>query len=1155
MTTQRRDVLKLIGAGTAGALLPASVLAAPARAAGSTVVPLDGAWRFATDPGNTGEAAGWAQPGFDDSGWATLQVPGNWDVHDAWAGYRGWGWHRRTVASPAVAAGQVVRLRFEAVYHRARVWFNGAYLGEHVGGYTPFEFDVTSRLQGGTNTVVVAASNSYSIGAWWPWGGISRSVSLTVDAAVRVERQHVIATPDLSSGAGSVVNWVTLSNAGATARTVTVRSTYPWGAPAATVTVPARGTAEARLDSGVAAGAFELWGLDRPTLYTCDTTVTEGSTVLHGKADRFGFRKVEVRGTAIHLNGEPIRLNGYNRVGDDRVVGATEPTYLVRRDLDRMKASGAGLMRIHHVPQTPELLDYADEIGLLLIEEIPVWGSGANLDPANETTRGELRDMIRRDYNHPSIVAWSVANEIQGASEAGRTFVREMIAYIKSTLDSTRPCTYVSNSFGGATTPGAEALQYTDFACINMYGGFAGGADHVHGLYPDKPIFVSEYSSDSFSFPTTREDVDFRTTSDAAATAFPVRPWIVGSAHWTFNDYRSSFSGSSPNQVRGWGIQNVWGQRKRAYAQLQATNAVVRGLGITPATGLSLLTVTPRGSLGADAPARILRGHRLAWQVTDADGAVIDGRIVPLPDIAPGAATLQRAVRWSDPGTAVRQRLTLLSPSGHEVAVSTVDVRVPAAPVIRTVIAANGAVRVVFDRVANADNYRVLTSTGITGADTVNGFADLTGLTNGTAIQVRVVAVNGAGVSAASAPVTVTPAGTLALPPKIQDVVPIAGGFVLGFIVAPGAADHQVQAFSGTTLVRDLTTTLKGSVRVTTAATSVRIKGAGTVWSEEVPIAAPAFLTHGALTAADRLAVRITPHPVAERYEVTATGGGRTVIRVVESSAVELLTVAGLVADVTQQVSVRCGTAAGWSAPQTLTTRTTPPLPAGAPATPTGLGSSTSGGVTTLVWSSAAGAVGYLVSAADCGPERTVAVVAGATTLALGAQSSVAGIAYRVTAVGEGGTSAPSAGYVVPGTPGPRQVTVTPLDTTADCAGSIRYRETGTWLASSLAGVDGTPSRYSSTAGSTATWAPTLRAAATYRVEAWVPASTSSTTAAAYQITHAGGTAQVTVDQVAAGGAWRTLGTWAFAQGTAGKVVLTAGTTFARANAVRFTPV
>ncbi|MEV4133991.1 glycoside hydrolase family 2 TIM barrel-domain containing protein [Dactylosporangium sp. NPDC049742] len=1143
MTPHRRDVLKLIGAGTAGAFLPVVlpvVLSSPAQAAGSAVVPLDGDWRFATDAGGTGEASGWAAPGFDDSGWATLRIPGNWDVHDAWAGYRGWGWHRRTVASPAISAGQVVRLRFEAVYHRARVWFNGAYLGEHSGGYTPFEFDVTSRLAA-TNTVVVAASNTYSIGAWWPWGGISRSVSLTVDAAVRIERQHVIATPDLTTGTGAVVNWVTVSNAGATAKTVTVRSAFPWGTPATTITVPARGTAEARLSSSVPSGGYALWGLDRPSLYTCETTVLDGATALHVKSDRFGFRKVEVRGTALLLNGEPVRLNGYNRVGDDRVAGATEPTYLVRRDLDRMKAAGAGLMRIHHVPQTPELLDYADEIGMLLIEEIPVWGTGANLDPANEVTRAELRDMIRRDYNHPSVVAWSVANEIRGTSAEGMTFVREMIAYIKSTLDSTRLCTYVSNTYAGAATPGAEALQYTDFACLNMYGNFAGNVDHVHGLYPDKPIFVSEYSSDSFTFPTSREDVDFRTTSDAAALVYPSRPWVVGSSHWTFNDYRSGYGGSSPDQVRGWGIQNVWGRRKRAYAQLQATNALA-GLGLLSSGGLTVLSLSVK-----DGPARILRGHRLAWQVTDAAGTVIDGRLLPLPDIAPGSPTLQRAVRWTDPGTAVRQRLTLLAPSGHEIAVSTLDVRVPAAPAIRSVQAANGAVRVVFDRVANADGYRVLASTGATSADTINEFADVA-LANGVAAQVRVVAFNGAGTSAASAPVTVTPGGTLALPPKIQDVVPVDGGLVLGFIVASGAADHQVEVQGGPSF----TTTLKGSVRIVTTGSAVRVKGDNTVWSA---YSSPSggFAAHGALAADDRVAVRIAPDPFAERYEVTATGGGRTVTRVVESSAVELLTVAGLVADAAQSVVVRCGTSGGWSDPVTVATRTVPVLPAGAPAPPTGLGSSTSGGVTTLVWSPVPGAAGYLVAATDCGSLPTT-VVTSAASLVVGAASAVAGVAYRVTAIGEGGVSAASAGYVVPGTPGPRQVTVTPLDTAADCAGNIRYRETGTWLASSLPGVDGTPSRYSNTAGSTATWAPTLRAAGTYRVEVWVPASSSSTTAAAYQVTHGGGTAALTVNQVNVGGSWYTLGTWSFAQGASGKVVLTAGTTFARASAVRFTP-
>ncbi|HWB35252.1 MAG TPA: glycoside hydrolase family 2 TIM barrel-domain containing protein, partial [Rugosimonospora sp.] len=564
MTLPRRRFLQAAGAGTAAAALltalPKAALAATGlvpestpEPTGQSTTPLDGDWAFATDPGAAGTGAGWQQPGFDDSDWARLPVPGNWDLHDAYANYHGKAWYRRQFPSPATSPGQVVRLRFEAVYYQAQVWFNGTLLGGHSGGYTPFEFDVTSLLAAdGPNTVAVLADNTYSIGAWWAWGGISRSVNLTVNEAVRVERQHVITTPDLAAGTAALDVWITVSNASSTQVTVTVAGqvTDTAGTPLtgvstvdAALTIGARGEAEAHLQIHLPAGSFTLWQLDDPHLYLFATTVTDPAGALaHRRTDRFGIREVRIDGTALLLNGEQVRVNGYNRVGDDRVVGATEPDYLVQRDIDRMKASGANMMRIHHVPQAPNLLDYADEKGLLLIEEIPVWGKGANLDPNDPTTRGQFREMIRRDYNHPSIIAWSVCNEIAGTSDAGRTYVRTMIDWVRHELDSTRLLTYVSNTYSGASTPAEEALQYTDFCCLNMYGNFAGAADHAHQLFPDKPLFVSEFSSDSSSFPTSRELVDFRTTSDAAAAAFRGRPWLIGASLWSYNDYRSGFS-------------------------------------------------------------------------------------------------------------------------------------------------------------------------------------------------------------------------------------------------------------------------------------------------------------------------------------------------------------------------------------------------------------------------------------------------------------------------------------------------------------------------------------------------------------------------------------------------------------------------------------
>lgn len=1190
MSLPRRDVLKLLGAGCAGALLPGSLPGDAAQAlapghtttAGQTDITLDGPWKFATDPGRTGEAGGYAGTALNDAAWAEQLVPGNWDVHDAYANYRGLAWYRERVPSPAHTAGQVVRLRFEAVYYQAKVWFNGTLLGEHKGGYTAFEYDVTALLAAtGDNTIAVAVDNTYSVGAWWPWGGFSRSVGFTVNDAVRIERQHVITTVTLAGPSAQLKNWVTVTNRSASAQTVTLSGTVtnPGGQPLAGVTVPsvqvsvpAGGSAEGLLTVNLPAGSFALWGLDQPNLYTFTTTAKVGGTVRHALADRFGVRTVQVQGTSLLLNGEPVRLNGYNRVGDDRIVGATEPTYLIRRDLDRMKASGANLTRIHHVPQAPELLDYADERGLLIIEEIPVWGSGANLDPTDPVTVGQLTDMIRRDYNHPSVIAWSVANEIQGASAAGRTYVRDIIAHARTKLDSTRLYTYVSNSFGAAATGADEALQYTDFACINMYGGFASGADHAHNLYPTKPIFVSEYSSDTFTFPVSREDVDFTTTSAAAATAFTGRPWLIGSSHWTYNDYRSNFGGTSANQVRGWGIQNVWGRLKRAYPQLQATNAPIRSLTVTTSAGsgarLSLLTLTPRGTLANDAPAYVLRGYRLAWQVTDASGKVLDGRLIDLPDIVPGAAAVQAGVGWTDPGTAVGQRLTLLSPLGYEMAVAVADLRPPATPTGITTVAADGALRVAFTPVAGAVGYRATATAGstvVTSADTANPFADLTGLVNGTAYQVTVTARNGFGSSAPSAPVTVTPAAAaLGLPPRWQDLAPIPGGLVAGFMTVPNAVNYQVEVSTGGSVVRDYLTTLKASTRIEGlaggVAHSVRIRARTasallTAWSEPrtaAPRTGPAAPTvHGVLRGDDSLGVRLTPDRYAERHEVAVTGGATHLI---EAAAVDLLTVPGLLADRDYQLAVRTQTATGWSPPVTVTARTRPAGPGAVPAAPTGLTSSTSAGQTTLIWSPAAGAEGYLVTVDECGAETPLATVAGTAQLLLGATAEAAGRTHRVRAVSPAGISTPSAAYLVPGTPGPRQVMLTVAATAPNCSGVVGYTETGAWSASALPGVDGTPSRYTDAAGASATWRPTLAAAATYRVEIWVPANSGSTTAAQYAVTHTGGTATVTVNQVTQSGAWTTLGTWAMAAG-AGRVVSTFSGGFLRSNAIRLTPV
>ena len=962
MHSATRTLVALVAAGAC----TAAIMTAPSASAVAAALPepdrrgpghqvllgqqrtsLDGQWRFATDPEGTGLERGFAAPSFDDSDWDSLTVPGHWDLHDRYARYRGAGWYRRDFTAARVADGKVARLRFEAVYHKAEVWLNGERLGSHTGGYTPFEFDVTGLLRPGrTNTMVVRADNTYSIGAWWPWGGISRPVSLTVDPAVRVERQQVVAEPDLEAGTASVATDVTVSNASGDDQSVTVSGaiTDLAGKPLPSgdlarqqVSVPAGKQVTVRLATRLDRGGFELWRLDAPRLYRATVQLGAGYAV----SDRIGIRTVELRGTGFYLNGERVRLNGYNRVADDRVNGNTEPEFLVRRDIDRMKAAGANLTRIHHLAQAPAVLDYADEKGLLLIEEVPFWGKD---DPHTVARwKPEMREMVRRDVNHPSIFAWSVANEIQGASEAGRRYVRDMMAYVRQELDSSRLLTYVSNTYWSADSPDDEALQYADFASVNMYRDFQRVVDHVHALYPDKPVYVSEFSPDGFEFPTSREDLDFRTGADAVVPGWAGRDFVMGASQWTYNDYRSSFRGTSTNEVRGWGVQTVWGGLKRAYHQMQAANAPVRTLRLSGDSDgdsrVTTLRVEPRGAVEADLPALTLRGYRLAWQATDRHGAVVAGRILDLPALRPGDQPWSGEVSWRDAGDAVAERVSLLSPTGYEVAVASRALRPPDAPSLRETVVAAGAVRAVFAAVPAADSYRVEVATGEQAHSAVtyrNDFADVTGLPAGPA-RVRVVAVNSAGETASPWREVDLPDSGGPLAPQALTVTPVVGGAVLGWsgVAADDSYDIEVSDARSGAVARTYRTSLRGASRIEqlTAGTryALRIRsvrdGEPSAWSERravtplgnTPPRPPSVA--GVLSGADTLAVRLTPDPRAVRYEIEAVpdDGGPPARRTVEASAVGLIAVDGLRSGVGYTLRLRVHSPEGVSSPAVTT--------------------------------------------------------------------------------------------------------------------------------------------------------------------------------------------------------------------------------------------
>jgi beta-galactosidase len=1087
-----------------------TIYAAPDPTIGESRSSLNGSWKFKTDSGNVGESSSWFAVAYDDSSWDTQKVPGNWDTSNAYSNYKGKAWYRRTFTAPTEYNGYPVRVRFEAAYEDTKVWVNGTYIGAHSGGYAPFEFDVTSLLNyGSTNTVAVMVDNTYGVGAWWKWGGLNRDVNLIANNTSRIEWQKVTATPDLVAGTAAVNIKVKVLNNSGSSKTVTVESkiydkasgAVVWSstddsALRTSVSVPASSNLVADLNTTLPAAKVKLWHFDFPNLYKMETWISEASTLKHKISNNFGIRKIEISGTQFKLNGELVRLVGFNRVPDDRVNGNTEPNYLVKRDIDLMKIMGANCARIFHAPQDPDLLDYCDEKGILLICEIPVWGSGdSHVVKDNAEAKQWLKEMIERDYNHPSIFAWSPANEIAGTSTNGIEYVKSMHDYIRANLDTSRPLTYVSNTAWNAGSSTGDAAQWCDFICINQYGSYASGADTVHSLWPNVPIFISEYGTGQNNEDPNIGDVN----ADSILNNYRSRSFVMGASVWTLNDYRSAYSGTPASENRVWGVTTVWGDRKKGFNSLWRADSPVKSLTTSHDTTVfnpgqnvvTTVTISPRGSLATDLPAYVMKGYKLKWEIFDTSYNLADGGVVNLPNLSPGSGSWPGYANWTVPaGGALQQRITVLSPANYPVYEYNNYFSVPAAPSIKEVLVASGAARVVFNRVNGATSYKVrygTTALSTTTSTTINGFIDITGLANGTSYQFAAVASNGKGDSANSSVVYAVPATANALlPPVIWNDLPVDAGFYVGYSV--DSADTNFAIKYGTS---------SGSYPYTLS--NITNKGACVV----------SGLANG----------------TTYYYRMMRNGSGAS--------------------GYSEEISIK---------PESATA---------VPRQPQLYGALKGDGQAALSFEAVEKATGYKVKyGTSPGSYPNVITVNQAAVGHYVVTGLTNGTPYYfvVSALNDNGESVNSSEKsVTPGTapptptPGPTATpTPTPNGIVIDNGGT-GYAETGTWGDSSLTGYNGTSTRWTSTAGSTAKWTPAIGAAGSYNVYVWYPYHTSSTTNAKYTVTYNGGSEDIYVDQTQNADGWRLLTTRSFAAGTGGNVTLTAvDTTIHRADAAMF---
>ena len=319
-------------------------------------------------------------PEYEDAKWNDLKVPGHWGMINAYSNYTGKGWYRKHFFLPdswRSSTTEQIRLKFEGVYHVARVFVNGEYVGRHQGGFTPFEFEVSDLLHTDKeNVVAVEADNNYLVGATWNWGGIIREVTLVKSSTVRIAYQYIHAEPDLTSGEAALKIKLRLENNSAERRKISISSKILdqeiLTSVDTSLEIAPHSLKEVQLSSQLSADQVKLWHFDTPHLYEIKTVISENERPVHSKTDRFGIRKIEITPGSLVLNGEPVRLAGFNRVSDHRYWGSSEPQALINQDVELMKNAGANFMRIMHGTQNKKLLDRCDEKGILVIEEVNV---------------------------------------------------------------------------------------------------------------------------------------------------------------------------------------------------------------------------------------------------------------------------------------------------------------------------------------------------------------------------------------------------------------------------------------------------------------------------------------------------------------------------------------------------------------------------------------------------------------------------------------------------------------------------------------------------------------------------------------------------------------------------------------------------------------
>ncbi len=503
-------------------------------------------WKYKCDADQLGERENWQDPTGIQKNWTNLStcfLPACWNTLSEggikpYDRYEGFFWFFKQFPLSIEPEKQYF-LHFKGINYYCKVWFNGIYLGDHEGGFLPFKLKVPSQVLQENNCLAIEVENLRKadripslIYDWYNWGGIHRDIELLIVPKERVESIHIITESIAPTSADLKVSYK-----------ITTRKPIKWA-----IVQEGKIILEGRHLAPDLMGSFRIkipdpqyWSPSSPVLYQFQAQISaEGEPI----CETFGIRTIEVRQSGIFLNNKKIKIRGVSMHEELMPYGRAIPKEERLKDLRMIKKLGLNTLRTAHYSHDQAVIELADQIGILILEEIPLyWYCDFRNPVVFKLAAQMITDLIHRDFNHPSVILWSIGNEIPIENRICDRFIRQLMAHTKK-IDPSRIVTYVSSRMFQEVP--------SDLPCLNLYFGWYMFSernlnlvlDVIHQKNTRQPLLITEFGADAqFKFHSKgyqkfSEEKQASIVTHSIET-FNSKEYIAGWIIWIYRDFRS----------------------------------------------------------------------------------------------------------------------------------------------------------------------------------------------------------------------------------------------------------------------------------------------------------------------------------------------------------------------------------------------------------------------------------------------------------------------------------------------------------------------------------------------------------------------------------------------------------------------------------------